>query len=85
MYLRYRARQVESDGGLAKRTFGNSSQQSASSLDEIAANDHNLNIPRCVEADVNRKVRTVDDAMRRLQDGVRAAFAVEKRLIGVLK
>ena len=54
-------------------------------LDEIAANDHNLNIPRYVEPKVDQEVLTVDEAMRRLQDSARAAFAAEERLIGILK
>ena len=55
------------------------------SLDEIAANDHNLNIPRYVEPKVDQEVLTVDEAMRRLRDSAQAAFAAEERLIGLLK
>lgn len=55
------------------------------SLDEIAANDHNLNIPRYVEPKVDQEVLTVDEAMRQLRDSARAAFAAEERLIGLLK
>jgi type I restriction enzyme M protein len=55
------------------------------SLDEIAANDHNLNIPRYVEPKVDQEVLTVDEAMRRLRDSSRAAFVAEERLIGLLK
>jgi len=54
-------------------------------LDEIAANDHNLNIPRYVEPKVDQEVLTVDEAMRRLRASARAAFAAEERLIGLLK
>jgi len=54
-------------------------------LAEIAANDHNLNIPRYVEPKVDQEVLTVDEAMRRLRASARAAFAAEERLIGLLK
>ena len=37
-------------------------------LDEIAANDHNLNIPRYVEPKIEQEVLTVDEAMKRLRD-----------------
>jgi type I restriction enzyme M protein len=55
------------------------------SLDEIAANDHNLNIPRYVEPKVDREVLTVDEALGRLRDSAQAAFAAEENLIGLLK
>ncbi len=54
-------------------------------LDEIAANDHNLNIPRYVEPKVDQEVLTVDEAMRRLRDSARTAFAAEDRLIALLR
>ena len=54
-------------------------------LDSIAANDHNLNIPRYVEQKNEREVLTVDDAMKRLQESVAAAFATEKTLVSILK
>jgi type I restriction enzyme M protein len=50
-------------------------------LDEIAANDHNLNIPRYVEPKVEQKVLTVDEATRRLRHSSNAAFAAEAKLI----
>ena len=37
-------------------------------LDEIAANDYNLNIPRYVEPKVEQEVVSVDDAMKRLKE-----------------
>ncbi len=55
------------------------------SLDEIAANDHNLNIPRYVEPRIDQEVLTVDEAMRRLRASAQAAFAAEDRVVGLLK
>ena len=54
-------------------------------LDEIAANDHNLNIPRYVEPKVQQDVLTVDEAMRRLRASASAAFDAESRLIEALR
>lgn len=54
-------------------------------LDEIAANDHNLNIPRYVEPRVEGEILTVDEAMRRLRESADAALAAEDRLVGLLK
>ena len=54
-------------------------------LDEIAANDHNLNIPRYVEPTVEQEALTVDDAMSRLREASTAAFAAEDRLVQLLK
>jgi type I restriction enzyme M protein len=54
-------------------------------LEEIAANDHNLNIPRYVEPKVTTEVLTVEDAMQRLRTSAEAAFAAEGRLVGLLK
>ena len=54
-------------------------------LDDIAANDHNLNIPRYVEPKSNQEVITVDEAMRRLRESAAVAFAVEEKLIAILK
>jgi type I restriction enzyme M protein len=54
-------------------------------LDEIAANDHNLNIPRYVAPRNERKVLTVEAAMQQLRESARAAFEAEDRLIEVLK
>jgi len=54
-------------------------------LDEIAANDDNLNITRCGEPRVEQEVLAVREAMRRFRDSVRAAFAAEERPSGILK
>ena len=54
-------------------------------LDEIASNDHNLNIPRYVESKTDLEVPTVDEAMKRLQNSARAAFASEEKLVVILK
>ncbi len=54
-------------------------------LDEIAANDHNLNIPRYVEPKVEQEVLTVEDAMQRLRETAEEAFAAETRLVAILK
>jgi type I restriction enzyme M protein len=53
-------------------------------LDDIAANDHNLNIPRYIEPKNDQKVLTVEEAMKRLQESARAAFAAEEKLVGIL-
>ena len=54
-------------------------------LDEILANDYNLNIPRYVEPNVTQETLTVEEAMQRLCTSAEAAFAAEERLIGILK
>lgn len=54
-------------------------------LDEIAANDHNLNIPRYVEPKNEQVVLTVDAAMKQLRASAEAAFSAEGKLIGILK
>ena len=54
-------------------------------LEEIAANDHNLNITSYVEPKVTNEVLTVDEAMKRLRDSAEAAFAAEGRLVELLK
>ena len=53
-------------------------------LEEIAANDHNLNIPRYVEPNVTTEVLTVEEAMHRLRGSAEAAFAAEERLVLLL-
>lgn len=53
-------------------------------LDQIAANDYNLNIPRYVEPKVEQVVLTVEEAMQRLRESADAAFAAEERLIALL-
>jgi type I restriction enzyme M protein len=54
-------------------------------LDEIAANDHNLNIPRYVEPKNDQVVLTVDAAIKQLRTSATAAFAAEEKLVGILK
>jgi type I restriction enzyme M protein len=54
-------------------------------LEEIAANDSNLNIPRYVEPQVEQEVLSVAEAMQRLQASAQAACAAEDRLIALLK
>jgi type I restriction enzyme M protein len=54
-------------------------------LDDIAANDHNLNIPRYVEPKIDQEVLTVKDAMKRLNASAAAAFAAEEKLVEILK
>ena len=54
-------------------------------LEEIAANDNNLNIPRYVEPKVTTEVLTVEEAMTRLSESAEAAFAAEGRLCALLK
>ena len=54
-------------------------------LDDIAANDHNLNISRYVAPTDDREVITLDVAMKRLEESVQAAFAAEAKLIAILQ
>jgi type I restriction enzyme M protein len=54
-------------------------------LEEITANEYNLNIPRYVAPQVEQDVLTVDEAMQRLQASAAAAFAAEDILIAILK
>ena len=53
-------------------------------LEDIAANDHNLNIPRYVEPKVDREVLSVAEAMERLRTSAEAAFTAEERLVTLL-
>jgi type I restriction enzyme M protein len=55
------------------------------SLDEIASNDHNLNIPRYVEPKVEQNVLSVEDAMKQLRESADKAFEAEDRLVNILK
>ncbi|MBI4331877.1 MAG: SAM-dependent DNA methyltransferase [Chloroflexi bacterium] len=52
---------------------------------DIAANDYNLNISRYLEPKNDQETLTVEQAMRRLEEGAQAAFAAEDRLITILK
>lgn len=54
-------------------------------LEEIAANDHNLNISRYVEPKVEQETLTVGAAMKQLRASAQAAFAAEDKLIDLLK
>ena len=54
-------------------------------LDEIAANDHTLNITRYVEPKVDKDTLTLDQATKRLRQSAEAAFAAEEKLVGILK
>lgn len=54
-------------------------------LEEIAANDHNLNIPRYVEPKNDQEVLTVEEAMKRLKESAEAAFVAEEKLIKLLE
>lgn len=54
-------------------------------LDEIVANDYNLNIPRYVEPKVEQQSLTVDEAMKQLKASAEAAFAAEEKLIVLLR
>jgi type I restriction enzyme M protein len=54
-------------------------------LEEIASNDHNLNIPRYVEPKNDQEVLSVEQAMSQLRQSAEAAFAAEDNLIAILK
>ena len=54
-------------------------------LDEIAANDHNLNIPRYVEPKNDQVLMTVDAAMKQLRVSTTVAFSAEEKLIDILE
>ena len=54
-------------------------------LEEVTANDYNLNIPRYVEPKVDQDVLTVEEALQRLQASATAAFTAEDKLIAILK
>jgi len=55
------------------------------SLDEIAANNYNLSIPRYVEAKREQEVLTVEDAMKQLRESAEAAFSAEDRLLTIFR
>ncbi|MEK6321011.1 MAG: class I SAM-dependent DNA methyltransferase [Acidobacteriota bacterium] len=54
-------------------------------LDDIAANDYNLNIPRYVEPKNEQEVLSVDEALKRLRISAEGVFAAEDRLVTLLK
>lgn len=53
-------------------------------LEDIAANDYNLNIPRYVEPKNDQQVLTVDAAMQQLRTSATAAFNAEEKLVELL-
>jgi type I restriction enzyme M protein len=54
-------------------------------LDEIAENDHNLNISRYVAPKNDQEVLTVEEARERLRGRAEAALATEDRLLAILR
>ena len=54
-------------------------------LEQIAENDYNLNIPRYVEPKVADTVVSVEQAMQQLHESAEAAFAAEDKLVALLK
>lgn len=54
-------------------------------LEEIAANDYNLNIPRFVEPKNDEQVLSVEEATEHLRESAKAAFSAEARLIELLQ
>lgn len=54
------------------------------SLQDVAANDYNLNIPRYVEPKRNQEVLTVEEAMERLRQAAAAAMTAEGNLVDIL-
>lgn len=54
-------------------------------LDEIAANDYNLNIPRYIEPRADQEAVTVEEAMRRLKETSETVFAAERKLIAIFR
>lgn len=57
----------------------------AVTLDDIRANDHNLNIPRYVEPVIEEETVTVAEAMENLKKSLNAAYKAEDRLSALLK
>jgi type I restriction enzyme M protein len=54
-------------------------------MDEIASNDHNVNISLYLQPKDEKPVITVDQATKQLKDSAEAAFAAEDKLIALLK
>jgi type I restriction enzyme M protein len=54
-------------------------------LDDIAANDYNLNIPRYVEPKAQQEVMTLEEALKRLKESAATAFSADQKLIAILK
>ena len=55
------------------------------SLDEIARNDYNLNIPRYVASKQNEDIPSVDDALKELKNALQEAYRAEDHLLELLK
>lgn len=55
------------------------------SLEDLSANDFNLNISRYVEPRAEQRTPTVKEARKSLQESAAAAFAAEEKLVAVLK
>jgi type I restriction enzyme M protein len=54
-------------------------------LEEIAGNDYNLNIPRYVEPLVEEETITVEEAIGNLKKALSEAYAAEDRLKDLLQ
>jgi type I restriction enzyme M protein len=54
-------------------------------LDTIAANGHNLNIPLYVQPPVQQQVLSVEEAMKQLKASAARAFEAEERLVELMK
>jgi type I restriction enzyme M protein len=54
-------------------------------LEEIAANDHNLNISLYIQPKDDQPIISVEEAMSKLRESAEAAFAAEDKLIDLLK
>lgn len=54
-------------------------------LDEIAANDYNLNIPRYIEPRADQEAVTVEEAMKRLKEASKTVLAAEEKLIAIFR
>ena len=54
-------------------------------LEDIAANDYSLNIPRYVEPETETMLISVDEAMDQLRNSSDAALAVEQKLVALLE
>ncbi len=54
-------------------------------LEDIATNDFNLNIPRYIEPKSDEKILSVEEAMKQLKESAEAVFAAEEKLINILK
>nr|WP_214036887.1 N-6 DNA methylase [Methanospirillum sp.] len=54
-------------------------------LDEIAVNEYNLNIPSYGEPIIEQETLSVEEAMKQLRESAELAFAAEEKLIDILK